>query len=287
MTFSSASSSSSTPQNVGIHPRNYNFDLEAALSTDWHGGDPFKTAFFNALSMMFPIGEKAFMDSVKAFKDHVTDSKLQEDVKGFLSQEAIHSREHRKYNERLCELRGYDLEAMEGPIRKRIAWADKNLPPIARLYGTVAYEHYTAIMANGALSNPQWLNGAHPAMVALWRWHAIEETEHKAVAFDVLQLAGATVKERRMSMIFVTRYFVGDAIRNINHMLKRDGYSFWQRLKLWRSGLSFLLGREGILRPLVREWTDYFRRDFHPWQHDNRKLLEEVKETVGPEPQLA
>lgn len=275
------------PGMVDIKPRNYEFDLESALAANWHSGDPFKTAFFNALSMMFPVGEKSFMDAVKAFRDKVTDPALQEDVKGFLGQEAIHSREHRKYNERLCALRGYDLDYMEQPIIKRRDWAHANLPVIAQLYATVAYEHYTAIMANGTLSNPKWLEGADPAMKALWRWHAIEETEHKAVAFDVLKLAGGTVKERRMSMLFITVNFIRDTARNINHMLKRDGYSFWQRMKIWRSGLSFLLGKDGILRGMGREWLDYFKADFHPWQHDNRKLLEEVKASVGPEPVLA
>lgn len=257
-----------------------NFEIDALLATDWHSNDPFKTAFFNALSIMFPLGEKAFIDSVNAYRGEITDAKLQEDIRGFVGQEAIHAREHQAYNQRLCSLRGYDLAVMEKRISSKIEWADKNLPKIAQLYGTVGYEHYTAIMADATMRKPDILKGAAAPMAAMWRWHAIEEAEHKAVAFDVLQAVGGTVGQRRQAMFFVTLEFVRNARFNINHMLKANGYSYFERLRLWAGGLKWLFGKQGILRDLGGPLRHFFAADFHPWQHDNRALLAATKEQM-------
>lgn len=272
---------SKTPSDVQIEPRNMNFEIEKLLATDWHSGDPFKTAYFNALSIMFPLGEKAFIDAVNAFRGDVSDPKLLEEIRGFVGQESIHAREHQVYNKTLCDARGYDLAAMESRISTKIEWSDKNLPKIAKLYGTVGYEHYTAIMANATMSKPEILEGVPAPMAAMWRWHAIEEAEHKAVAFDVLQAVGGTTKQRRQAMFFVTLEFVRNTRFNVNHMLKADGYSFAQRVRLWTGGMMWLFGKQGILRGLGRPLRDFFAADFHPWQHDNRALLSATKEQIG------
>lgn len=278
---------SRTPEDVRIEPRNMKFDIDALLASDWHSNDPFKTAYFNALSIMFPLGEKAFIDAVNAFRDEVTDPKLKEEIRGFVAQESIHSREHHLYNKRLCAARGYDLALMEKRISDKIEWSEKNLPKLAKLYGTVAYEHYTAIMADGLMQRPAIMSGAAAPMAAMWRWHAVEEAEHKAVAFDVLAAVGCSTRIRRQTMFFVTLEFVRNARFNINHMLKTDGYSFTQRLRIWAGGLKWLFGKEGILRGLGGPLMSYMSADFHPWQHDNRALLESTKRELGPEPSFA
>ena len=264
---------STTPAGVDMTPRNVTFDLEPALGGNWHSDDPFKTAFFNAMSILFPVGEKHFIDSVAKFKDQVTDEKLLVEVRKFTVQEALHTREHRKFNEHLCSLRGYDLDLMEARLTADQDRLEEELPPIVGLYTTVAYEHYTAIMADRLLRDPRILEGADPALAPMWRWHAYEETEHKAVAFDVLMAAGGTHDARKKTMRLVTLRFAQHMIFNIDHMLKRDGYSFFQRLKIWAGGIQWLFGREGFLRSLKSDFLDYFKADFHPWQHDNRELL--------------
>ncbi len=264
---------SHTPNGISITPRNLDFDIASPLATDWHGGDAFRTAFYNALSIMFPVGEQQFIDSVKHYRDRITDPELMANVRGFTAQEAIHRREHQKYNEALCMERGYPLDALEAPIRRRICWSLKHLPPILHLAATVAYEHWTAILADSLLSRPEQLDEAHPEMAALWRWHAIEESEHKAVAFDVYRAVGGTANMRRHIMLIVTVQFFGDAFRHMRVML-RDAEG--SRVKLWLGGLRFLFGKGGALRGLGRPWLDFFRGDFHPWDHDNRQVVARV-----------
>lgn len=273
--------SSMTPEDVRMTPRNTNFDIEQALARDWHSNDPFKTAFFNALSMLFPIGEKHFIDSVAEFKDCVTDEKLQSDVRNFTVQEALHTREHRKYNEHLCRQRGYDLNAMEGRMERDKERLDSDaVPKIMGLYTTVATEHLTGVLGDQILKNPAYLEGADPVMASMWRWHAYEEVEHKAVAFDVLTAAGGSTKGRNQAMRLMALRLTQFTTFNINHMLKRDGYSFFQRMKIWAGGLKWLCGKGGLLRESKADFHDYFRADFHPWQHDNRHLLTEFEEEV-------
>ncbi|MBV1934853.1 MAG: metal-dependent hydrolase [Parvibaculaceae bacterium] len=264
---------STTPADVDMTPRNMKFNLDDALGKDWHDNDPFKTAFFNAMSILFPIGEKHFIDSVAKFADQVTDEKLLAEVRKFTIQEAMHTREHRKFNQRLCQLRGYDLDRMEARLTADQDKLEEELPPIVGLYSTVAYEHFTAIMADRILRDTRILEGSEPSLASMWRWHAFEETEHKAVAFDVLSAAGGTHDIRKKTMRLVTLRFSQHMLFNINHMLKTDGYSFFQRLKIWSGGIRWLFGREGFLRSLKNEYLDYFKAGFHPWQHDNRELL--------------
>ncbi|MEM7016075.1 MAG: metal-dependent hydrolase [Pseudomonadota bacterium] len=177
---------SKTPAGVNIEPRNPTFELEKSLATDWVDNDPFLTAIFNAMSLSFPGGERNFIDSVRHYEDQITDEKLRSEIRGFYKQEGIHSREHRKYNKMLCEQRGYDLEALEGVYLKRIEQAkhSPHVTPIIMLASTVAAEHFTASFGENILTG-RLLKNVDGPIGELWRWHALEELEHKAIAFDV------------------------------------------------------------------------------------------------------
>src|SRR5690606_5046595 len=145
-------------------------------ASDWHGGSPVRTALFNALSMMFPVGEQYFIDSVKKFRDGITDPVLLAEIRGFMAQEAVHSREHRRYNEAICAAADLSVEGLERPIHRRSRWAEKHAEPIEHLAMTVAYEHLTAILSHAMFRNESALEGADPKIADLWRWHGLEET---------------------------------------------------------------------------------------------------------------
>lgn len=166
----------------------------------WHSGDAFKTHMFNAMSVLFPDGERFFIDSVRHYRERVEDPALKQQIRGFIGQEGHHSREHLVYSDRLRAL-GYDIDRLEGGAKRRIRFAQQKLHPSRQLAATAALEHLTAIMADGLLSNPRWLEGADPTMARLWRWHALEETEHKAVAYDVFMLVNGKARLRRRAMV--------------------------------------------------------------------------------------
>ena len=165
---------------------------------------------------------------------------------------------------------GYDLEQLEAPLRRRMAWVKKNVPAREQLAGTVAVEHLTAVLAEKALGDHGLFADADPAMVALWQWHAVEEMEHKAVAFDVYRAIGGTEKMRRAAMRRSTVLLAWDILHGVRHILKKDG-KLWSP-KVWFSGVRFLFGRQGFLRGTLASYRALFPGRFSSLAAGHQRL---------------
>ena len=164
--------------------RDLHFDLPAERITDWHEQGPFITHFFNALSLLFPQGELFFMDSVRHYRSRIEDPALKKQVLGFIGQEAMHSREHVAYNN-LLHAAGLPARTLDRRLKFILDLQKKHCAPSFNLAITIALEHYTAILAEILLSDPSRFGASLKGYQQMWYWHALEETEHKAVAFDV------------------------------------------------------------------------------------------------------
>ena len=92
-------SQSYSPEDLEFGPRRKSFDIETSLATPWHSDSAFITAWFNAMSLLFPLGEKSFIDSVVHFEDEIDDPRLKAEVAAFRAQESTHRVHHQKYNE--------------------------------------------------------------------------------------------------------------------------------------------------------------------------------------------
>ena len=253
-----------------IRPRHPTFDLEEALSGDWNGGDPFRTAFFNAMSLSFPSGERFFIDAVRAFEDEVDEPEIRDAIRGFIGQEAVHRRIHQHYNETFCRRRGYDLDELEAPFLERVEWGRENVSPLGQLAVTVALEHVTATLAAALLDQRSTtLGGADPRVAEVWLWHAAEETEHRAVAFDVYSRVGGCPKRLRKTLWPVTVNFLRDNFRAVRAMLGRDGHGHG----VFAGGLWHLFGWPGILRRAAPTWAAFRRRGFDPGESGGDALL--------------
>src|ERR1700728_69497 len=163
---------SRTPADLVIHPRNVSFIHAANTQRWWNGGDPVATAFYNSLSVTFPLGEAFFIKSVRHFRNAVP-AQLKSQIDDSIRQEAAHSREHTSFNE-LAKNSGYDTSGIESELAARLGRAKDN-PPVANLAMTVALEHFTAIMAHASLKNDRHMRAMPPEILALWKWHSIEE----------------------------------------------------------------------------------------------------------------
>jgi hypothetical protein len=247
--------------------RKLQIDLSRGFGRRWLAGDAYRTQFFNALSMSFPIGEQMFIDSLRAVPPERLDGRLAAEVKDFVGQEASHRFVHIQYNAQLVR-QGipYTLEA---PIARRIGRLCR-LDMLSRLAVTCALEHYTAVLADGVLRYPEWMEGAETPMRLLWNWHAVEETEHKAVAYDAYRAAGGGYLRRVFWYVQVSLLFWTDTFRQTGHNLKNDG-ALW-KLSTWASAAKMWFGRRGVAWHLLGPCLQYFRPSFHPWQHDNSKL---------------
>jgi predicted metal-dependent hydrolase len=250
--------------------RKLNVDLSEGFPRHWLGGDVYRTAFMNALSMSFPLGEQMFIDSVRAAPlEAITDPALRAEVKDFVGQEASHRFVHQQYNAELAR-QGFDY-TLEESLKVRVERIRK-LPVTHRLAITCALEHYTAMLADYLLRHPEWLEGAAPQLRTLWAWHAAEELEHKAVAFDVYRAAGGGYWKRVSWYLHVSLIFWRDTSLQTLHNLRRDR-AVW-RLGTWASAARTWFGRRGLAWHLLKPGLDYLSPRFHPWQHDNRALLQ-------------
>jgi predicted metal-dependent hydrolase len=265
--------SARTPHDLTITPRDRRFGRGMKQDRWWMGGDPVATAFYNALSATFPKGEAYFVESVRAFREG-TPPKLAEEIKGFVTQEVMHSREHVQFNKRALEA-GYDLTKLEERVEWRLS-VSRARPPVVNLAATMCLEHFTAILAHQLLKNPRHLAKADSESAALWRWHAIEEIEHKAVAYDTwLHATRAWPRAKRWKvkakvMLFVTRNFVVDRTFGTLELLRQDGIT---GPRAWARMFWFAWVRPGMMRKILGAWAALFMPGFHPWNQDDRALI--------------
>lgn len=243
----------------------------------WFDDDPFLSTLFSVFSATLPEGEKQFIHSLRYFQKQIDDPVLQKEVRAFIGQEAHHARQHDLFNERLQEL-GYDIAGLQQAMADLFERLRRQLSPQRQLAMTVCIEHFTAMMASYFLvKKPETAGLLAGAARDIWVWHVVEEMEHKAVAFDVYhQLANDPARIRlRLVMILVTILMSGRLSWYTYKVLKKNGES--RNFKSIGDGLKFVFGKGGVVRSMSREYLDFFKRDFHPWQHDTRREMEEWK----------
>ena len=264
--------------------RNLRFKLDPAKALTWHRDGLNVSQFLNTMSLFFPVGERFFIDSVRNYRELVQDPELKKAVTAFIGQEAMHGREHDEYNDHVADA-GVPLKAQERLVEALLKQIQKRTPQSFQLAGTVALEHLTAILADGLLSLPEIMEGADDGYKAIWNWHALEETEHKAVAFDVYQLAVGTDDRlsayalRTSTLVISTAVFFALFLPFYAHNVRVTGGLF--DAKGWRAVLRHRLGKKGIFRYTAKAWLDWFKPGFHPWDHDNRQYLEQFEALLG------
>jgi hypothetical protein len=254
-----------------IQPRRMDFEFDPSIPRYWFAGDQFKTMLLTALSCTFPEGERFFVRSVRHYQKNLTSRKLKEEVKGFIGQEAHHGNEHETFNA-FMRSKGVPTDIVEKFVLNGLKWQGKVLSPERQLAKTCALEHFTAMLAELILENPEFLEGMDERLVPLWMWHAVEESEHKSVAFDVYQDQVDNYWVRTSEMAMTTIEFLGfTAFHYYQLRREMDDKTDWRSIV---SGLNWLVGRKGWLHRLRPAYLAYYKRDFHPAKRDKRHLRE-------------
>jgi predicted metal-dependent hydrolase len=237
------------------------------------------------LSAVFPDGEDFFVRSVRHFRDQITDPELKKQVTGFIGQEAMHGREHRAFNARLAEL-GYPTHHVERFTKWGLELRERIAPPKANLAATAALEHFTATLAELVLTDTETRDAfGHAAVRDLFAWHALEESEHKAVAFDVYKAVGGTERMRVWTMNAIRWGFVLGMGFQVGVSLLMDKRTF-KRGELRASWKRFR-SMKVISREMWDQLKDYNRPDFHPDDRDTSALIEQWRdELFGEEGRL-
>lgn len=258
-------------------PRDRRFGRTSKQSRWWLGGDPIATAFHTALSVTFPKGEAMFIEAVKAHRDGV-DEKLAREIKAFTQQEVVHSREHVVFNRRVEEA-GYDLTELDAEVDE-VMELIRQRPAIVNLAATIALEHYTAVMAAIMLKHNHHYANAEHEWASMWQWHAAEEIEHKGVAYDTWLHATKDWsrwrrwKVKSLMMLVITGKFWPRRIAGMKKLLKQDGLTGW---RINARIFWYMVASPGIMRRGFLPWLSYFMPGFHPWNHDDRHLIDKYE----------
>ena len=271
-----------TPPTLTV--RKLEVDLSQGFARHWHGGDAFLSQYYNALSMSFPVGEQSFVDAVKGglallndMPDTPENARLRLDAAQFIGQEATHRHVHGLYNAQL-EKQGL-VNRWQHWATRRIDYGRKhNINARHLLAITAAYEHCTAVFADGTLRYGSWFDAAEPRMAMVWRWHAAEETEHRAVAFDLYQAAGGNYAWRIRWYLYVLVLFALDAARQTVLNLWHDGTLF--KPGTWWSAAKFFWGHNGAVWRCTGPLLAYFKRDFHP-DHETHAAPEQHAQALA------
>ena len=227
-----------------------------------------------AMSATFPDGEDYFVRSVRHYRDRITDPELKRQVAGFIGQEAMHGREHRALNARLDEL-GYPVAIVERFTKKGLAFRERIAPPEWNLAATVALEHVTATLAEIIMTDPETQASLGDGVMRdIYFWHALEESEHKAVAFDVYRAIGGSERVRVWTMRIMRHLLLVGFGLGILVSVLRDGVSGRSLRRSWRAARRTQL----VSAETWRRLQEFERPDFHPDDRDTTELLDAWRE---------
>lgn len=248
----------------------------------WHGGSVVATQLSNGVNLLFPEGERFFVRSVRRYLEKIQaeDAALAEEMKGFFGQEGSHAREHERFFE-VLEEQGYQIREYVAAFTKSVRYIEKRSPPQLRLAATAAAEHFTALMARGALGPDSILEEADPLMRDFLRWHAAEEIEHKAVAFDVLQKVAPSYLLRLAGLAIAAGFLMYWWQRATRMLIQQDKLprgALRADIKKVRAGKG---GDRRILKDVfLKGALEYAKPSFHPWDHDDAHLAKRVTEEL-------
>ena len=243
-----------------IKPRNPNLTFDETISKQWFGDSVLASQMVNGVNLLFPAGERFFVRSVHYYLDKLEDPELKKEVRAFFNQEGRHAKAHEDYFERM-EAQGYDIREFLR-IYEKIAYEfiEPNAPKWLSLSTTAALEHYTAALAHTALRY-KLLDHAHPAMRELLYWHASEEIEHRAVAFDVLAQMEPGYGKRMagfvMGSLMLGGFWAAATIMLIRQDSQKEPFN-------WREDFA-KLKKIGIRpRRIAKAFAAYVESEFHP-----------------------
>ncbi|MCB9762028.1 MAG: metal-dependent hydrolase [Alphaproteobacteria bacterium] len=231
-------------------------------------GDPVYTHVFNGVHLLFPRMERMMIKVVAGARAGCTDPALDAQARAFIQQEARHAHQHGLFLKQL-ESQGFDIDGVLAR-QDRVMGLVERLPVPLALSIVAGGEHHTAMLGHGALCFDP-LDGAPEGVRALLRWHAAEEIEHKAVAFDLLAHVAPGYGLRILGLLGGTLMVGGLWAAASLSLLAQE---------LRHSGPGVFLNRpRGLGRrlPPATEFAarivDYLRPGFHPWDEDDAERV--------------
>ena len=261
---------------VGIPPRRVMMNFDNSDAGYWYADSPFLTYFWSAFSILLPEGEQFFVKAVRHYRDQITDEDLKAAISGFIGQEALHTQGHQVLND-FINAKQLPAAELEGQLKVLLDNVGK-IHPRLNLAATICLEHFTALMGEQLLAEVDHHEAVAEDIRPLWMWHALEETEHKAVAWDVYEQTGGGYVMRTATMALTTTILGAVMAYSTARLMHADGKLLNVRDNV--KGMRALFGRRGRMTRLLPKYLDFFRPSFHPNDHDTNALVTEWREKL-------
>ncbi len=262
---------------LGITVRRPQFNPKA-IRRHYFANSPVMSHLLTALSSTFPIGEQFFVHSVRNVRERVQDEQLQAEISAFIGQEAMHSKAHSEFNQ-AWRRDDYQLDRFQAWLARQDENV-KKLPYATQLAITCAFEHFTALLGGYILRHPEVLQSLDDDAIKLWVWHAIEEVEHRAVAFNTYQAVYGNQKLRKQVMRTVTTGFASLTFYSASRLFLQD-----KRKSLPKIGGNvfgiYLLAKMFV--QLLPEYLAYYKDDFNPEEIDYSREVSYWKNKLAHE----
>lgn len=262
------------PQHV--RARKTHFEFPATTPRWWVGGSPTRTHVMNSLHMFLPAFERMIMRTVL---DHIVpmldDPELVKQARGLAGQEASHSRAHERFLDNL-RAQGYQIDRFLAFTE----WAfedllEKRLGPRMAISVVSGFEHYTDILVLLVLQG-DFLDGCDPALHELLTWHAAEEVEHNAIAWQVLEAIGGGYGLRMVGSVVSLATILGVVLAGTLLLLGQDRLLTERRTL--RELLEFFVTKHHVVQDVVKLFLHYARPGYRPDDIDYGPLARDVLE---------
>ncbi|CAN0569791.1 unnamed protein product [Ectocarpus sp. 12 AP-2014] len=272
-------------QPKSVHQKDASFPVRH-MAFDFHGvsryfidNEPVSSFMWLAFQAYFPEGEQFFVDAVRAVRDQANDPQLKHEIGAFIGQEAMHGKEHLAANQEL-ERQGISISYLDGLARQARKHANRHLSKRFRLALTAAAEHFTGVIAHQIATRPDFRHSiVDERLKALVLWHAMEETEHRAVAFDLYQHTGGGYLTRALAMTLVSAGIGPVVLYGMAYCLKQDDQLL--NFASWRRFLSKYWGPRGFFTEAIPKLLSYYHPHFHPNSEDPDKLMVTFRRELG------
>ncbi|MBS0618776.1 MAG: metal-dependent hydrolase [Spirochaetes bacterium] len=255
-----------------IKPHRISVAFDDSLPKHWFGGSAFLTHLLNTFTAIFPDAERYFVRWSKKALETVTDPKIKKDIQGFIGQETMHANQHEKLWD-ILRAQGYNLTPVLWVVKKvGFNWLENAISDKANYAAVAGFEHFTALFGEIYFESPELMATMHEEMRRLFEWHAAEEIEHKAVAYDQLLAIDDSYALRTgvMNIAVVLLYLV--AFGNTFYMMAQDRSLFNPRE--WLTIYDTFFGKYELARKTFVKFLEYYKPDFHPWNNENYYLAQ-------------
>jgi len=273
-----------------IQVRDQIFNAEAAADGPWNPRKPELSHAINAVQLALPYLEPYFIDAIKQAMPYIKSRKLFADAQAFCSQEANHSRQHKRYC-RALQKRYPKLVEYEAQIRNSLIDSRRNDSLQWRLAYTSGYEMITAQFARTIFEYADdWFDDVDPDFAGLFKWHAAEEIEHRHVAFDVLQDVSRSYGLRVKGVTAALYKSYRDMMPVATYMVEADGVTnhFMANLRAWDVRRIFFFSlAPALLRYIMPGYNPTHDREpagYTRWKAE--QLLQAQNEPHKPEPRV-